>query len=112
MSTVKRRLFNVLAVVSLVLCVATAAVWTRSHWRGDQIIWARSGYGYLRMRTVPGAIRIDLVRGAGYTNGFLRTSDPVGDAAPGEAFWIHHGKSVGTSSPAWEEWAVAFPWSV
>jgi hypothetical protein len=32
---VKRRLFNLLAVVSLVLCVATATLWVRSYWRLD-----------------------------------------------------------------------------
>jgi hypothetical protein len=35
---VKRRLFNVLAAVSLVLCLATAALWVRSCWRLDFIV--------------------------------------------------------------------------
>jgi hypothetical protein len=33
---VKRRVFNVLAAVSLLLCVATAALWVRSHWVIDR----------------------------------------------------------------------------
>jgi hypothetical protein len=33
----KRRLFNVLARVSLVLCVATAVLWVRSYWHPDAI---------------------------------------------------------------------------
>jgi hypothetical protein len=37
---VKRRVFNVLAAVSLVLCVATAALWVRSVWTSDQFyLW-------------------------------------------------------------------------
>ena len=35
----KRRLFNLAAAVSLVLCVATAALWVRSYFASDRIIW-------------------------------------------------------------------------
>jgi hypothetical protein len=34
---VKRRVFNVLAAVSLVLCVAIVALWVRSYWRHDML---------------------------------------------------------------------------
>jgi hypothetical protein len=34
---VKRRLFNLLAGVSLVLCVAMVVMWVRSYWRSDQV---------------------------------------------------------------------------
>jgi hypothetical protein len=37
MPAVKRRVFNVLAAVSLVLCLATAALWARSTWRYDHV---------------------------------------------------------------------------
>src|SRR5262249_45638429 len=40
---VKRRIFNLLAAVSLVLCGATVAIWVRSHWRGDSIRFPFSG---------------------------------------------------------------------
>jgi hypothetical protein len=36
----KRRLFNILAAVSLVLCVATGALWVRSYWRADVVVWS------------------------------------------------------------------------
>src|SRR5580658_4754539 len=50
-SSVKRRLFNVLAGVSLVLCVATAAIWIRSYWTENEFggeyspktAWRRGG---------------------------------------------------------------------
>jgi hypothetical protein len=32
---VKRRLFNVMAGVSMMLCLATVALWVRSYWRSD-----------------------------------------------------------------------------
>src|SRR5687767_12045308 len=38
----KRRLLNFLAAVSLVLCLATTALWIRSHWVGEAFI---AGYG-------------------------------------------------------------------
>jgi hypothetical protein len=34
---VKLRLFNLAAAVSLILCVATVAVWVRSYWRMDEL---------------------------------------------------------------------------
>jgi hypothetical protein len=35
MSAVKRRVFNVLAAVSLLLCVTTVLLWVRSYWVGE-----------------------------------------------------------------------------
>jgi hypothetical protein len=32
---VKRRLFNLLSAMSLVLCIATVGLWARSHWKFD-----------------------------------------------------------------------------
>ena len=33
MASMKRRLFNILAAISLALCLATAGVWVRSYWQ-------------------------------------------------------------------------------
>jgi len=38
----KRRLFNLLAAVSLVLCLATLPLWVRSYWRSDDLSYTRS----------------------------------------------------------------------
>jgi hypothetical protein len=35
----KRRLFDVLTTLSLLLCVATAAWWVRSYWAPDEVSW-------------------------------------------------------------------------
>src|SRR4051794_30898317 len=43
MPSVKRRLFNLLAAVSLVLCVMTAALWARSYWGAEGICTRFSG---------------------------------------------------------------------
>src|SRR5262245_6268606 len=36
---VRRRIFNAIAVVSAVLCVETRALWVRSYWVADSIIY-------------------------------------------------------------------------
>jgi hypothetical protein len=38
---VRRRLFNLAAAVSLVLCIATALLWMRSYFAGDHVTWTR-----------------------------------------------------------------------
>jgi hypothetical protein len=55
---VKRRLFNLLAAVSLVLCVATVALWVRSFCVGDQVNYYTAG---LRSRYSMGTIRQNFV---------------------------------------------------
>jgi hypothetical protein len=37
------RLFTLVSVLSLLLCVATAALWARSQWRGDEVGWVSRG---------------------------------------------------------------------
>jgi hypothetical protein len=39
MLAMKRRLFNILSGVSLLLCIATTVLWPRSFWRYDSISW-------------------------------------------------------------------------
>jgi hypothetical protein len=36
----RRRLFDFVAIVSLLLCLATVALWVRSYWRYDNLEWA------------------------------------------------------------------------
>jgi hypothetical protein len=54
---VRRRLFNLAAAVSLVLCVATAAVWARSIWVFDHVAFVVGGRSFL-VRTRVRAIRL------------------------------------------------------
>ena len=49
----KRRVFNVLAGVSLVLCVATTGMWVRTYWREDQFQTASHRYDF---DTTPGRV--------------------------------------------------------
>src|SRR5260370_42248919 len=39
----RRIIFNVLALLSLLLCIATVVLWVRSYWRHDSA-WRESGY--------------------------------------------------------------------
>jgi hypothetical protein len=41
----KRRLFNLAAAVSLVICAATVVLWIRGSWQCDSINWASENYG-------------------------------------------------------------------
>jgi hypothetical protein len=41
---VKRRLLNLLTLLSLLLCIAACALWVRGYWRNDQFGWSRIRY--------------------------------------------------------------------
>jgi hypothetical protein len=41
----RRRLLNLLTALSLLLCVAVAALWVRSYWRYDQVNWFSADSG-------------------------------------------------------------------
>jgi hypothetical protein len=60
---VKRRLFNLAAAVSLVLCVAVCVLWVRSYTRLDSVTW-------IRFRTEGGSTRFTCV-GASTSRGRL-----------------------------------------
>src|SRR5688500_7111044 len=58
-SAMRRRLFNLAAALSLLLCVAVCVVWVRSYWFTDQLFWWRidgmravgsaRGYGVIQL---------------------------------------------------------------
>jgi hypothetical protein len=52
----KRRLFNLLAAVSLVLCVATAVLWVRSHLVCDHLVFLPQAGGTLVSRSLRGEL--------------------------------------------------------
>jgi hypothetical protein len=56
---VKRRVFNVLAAVSLVLCVPIVVLWARSYWRYDQIT-----SGWQDVKSVTGRLSVGIVTNA------------------------------------------------
>jgi hypothetical protein len=56
---VRRRLLNLLTVLSLLLCVATGVLWIRSHFVEDQLIW-RNVNGARWVSTAPGHLVIGL----------------------------------------------------
>jgi hypothetical protein len=48
MTRLRRRLFNALATLSLLLCLVTAALWARSYWvRDDIIVWPNARPFYI-----------------------------------------------------------------
>jgi hypothetical protein len=69
---VKRRLFNALAGLSLVLCVATVLLWVRSYWVGEMFRLGVSRNGadvvFWRLKIVTGRGGIQAWFGRGTTN--------------------------------------------
>jgi hypothetical protein len=59
---VKRRLFNALAGLSLVLCLATATLWIRSYRTADRLwLFARDG-DWIQLRADTGVIELQIIR--------------------------------------------------
>jgi len=132
MSTVKRRLFNVLAAVSLVLCMATAAMWVRSEWYGDRMDCNFAGTCRLSIETVPGGISslLDVLwddpnpppRSIGlnstrwgspvYTRpGSIMGRRQIGTVQPWILPWVHHGFAAWHKqwSSTHAQYAIALP---
>src|SRR3954470_12007151 len=59
-----RRLFTVLSVLSLLLCVATCVLWVRSYRTQDRVEWRREG----RKRIAFDRFQADLCRGVAAFN--------------------------------------------
>jgi hypothetical protein len=53
MSAVKRRLFNVMAAMSLALCISVTALWSRSYWYSDEITY-RGPVNAIKLRSYYG----------------------------------------------------------
>jgi hypothetical protein len=67
MRRLARHSFNAGARLSLALCIASAALWVRSHWRSEHV-----GYGACEVGTIIGAVcfeQIDDYSGRGFTSG-------------------------------------------
>ena len=78
----KRRLLNLLTILSLLLCVAAVALWIRSYWAGDELQWnrerredARYEWHERHVMSWAGGLRFD-VRGAILRGEFLLGGTP------------------------------------
>ena len=61
----KRRLFNLAAAVSLLLCVATLALWVRSYWHGDslhRVSITQTEFSQQAISSHAGVMNVDLLR--------------------------------------------------
>jgi hypothetical protein len=52
---VRRQLFNIVAALSLLLCVAACALWMRSYWLTDKVEWRCDG-GWRSVRSAEGRV--------------------------------------------------------
>ena len=91
-----RRLFSILSIVSLLLCVAMCALWVRSFMIGDYVVFATGRHG-CHISIARGDCRLVLSRGVGLeANGervFSRPLEQVGEYRSGSGalylpFWL------------------------
>jgi hypothetical protein len=106
---VKRRLFNVVAEVSLLLCVAAAALWVRSWFRYDSIT-LKVGTEFLECASLHGQTMIALDTWLPYPAQWWRSGSAAGDPyVPrwhllgfGLEYWQYGGKIWrGLTIPDW-----------
>src|SRR5436190_6219965 len=53
-----RRVFNLLVLLSLLLCAATVVLWVRSHYRLDEVRFARAGGKLWRFSSAHGQLQL------------------------------------------------------
>jgi len=81
----RRLLFTIAAALSLLACVATAALWVRSYWFGDSLYWywskENSAMRYTQFRSIRGILTAesDADRGPAKEKSWERMSEPVDD---------------------------------
>jgi hypothetical protein len=133
--SVRLWLFVLIAAISLIVCVATVAIWIRSEWYGDQVVWDGSTH-QLRIESMPGGISFLLdvhtadpnlppggarVSGAAWGSPVFTSASSIvgrhqiGTFQPGKLPWMHHG--FGLWHEAWSDthvqYAAAMPfWSL
>jgi hypothetical protein len=74
---VKRRIFNAIAVLSAVMCVATVVLWVRSHWIADFVGRYDGHGGACGLISHNGTLMLFVDRwGFGNQNGFYHNTDP------------------------------------
>src|SRR5687767_4689516 len=77
----RRRLFNVIAALSLLACIAVAGVWVRSYWVSDRLVWQDFG-----------ALTVD--RG---TLSWVEVGGPSIPQSPERFMWVK-----GAGNPVWD----------
>ena len=113
-SGVKRRLFTVLAGVSLLLCAATMAMWARSYWRREWVgLYLTAQYNVHKLMPSGGVhirvggydrshLLLGSLRGLVYVQWKYPTSIPT-DPHIMQWRWPHHSDTtVNVGSPSWK----------
>jgi hypothetical protein len=107
----KRRLFNLLAALSLLLCLATAAVWVRSHYQDDEITWIHRSDTLFIATTAPDSITLEIGRQSFdlvFDDGWYRNSTGGMFSRPEARFGLHH-EVFSSGMGSWNKWVVTFP---
>jgi hypothetical protein len=87
-----RRLFTLLSASSLLLCVATCAMWMRSYWTSDQV--RLTGDREIDLQTVRGRLIV------AYESKFAGQSGNYNfrDVLPGDRLWLSHNNTLSERS--------------
>ena len=103
MKRLRRITFNALTALSLVLCLATAGVWVRSHWIVDSLQWYRGDHYTRVWHSNPAAIAnrgtltVGVVGTSNPSHAFLWQQriafKPDAEDAPDERIWCGFGYS-------------------
>jgi hypothetical protein len=116
----RQRLFNLAAAVSLVLCVATAALWVRSYQAYDRVRWGTKRDSWIAS-SARGELALSHVTGSHVEDPGLNYRNAWPDASPWPDGWLHTwrhldvGGFVFWSAAHWKDrgQAAVFPnWSV
>ena len=103
---VRRRLLNLVTVLSLMLCVAVCVLWVRSYWLSDELLvtW-RSGRAFVE--TTSGGVGLVLSLGGDWSNetGLAHQVVPRKDSRQSLAL-LYSGSGPG--STIWEGWGAGY----
>jgi hypothetical protein len=108
MSAVKRWMLNVLAAMSLVLCIAIAALWVRTYVAQDQLSW-RNGRWFVMAETYTGVVEISLSSAMTFRfvpDGWQYFRSPY--EQPFEHLAVHRERPA-PKNGGWDRWLIVLP---
>jgi hypothetical protein len=113
----KRRLFTALSVLSLLLCVATLALWVRSYWRLDYATYVRDGALWVSFESLWGQVQFKRLPaetiGASVPRGFWRLSELAPKWRLGSGvLWFHYFNSKGVRVVTIPHWFLALIFAI
>jgi hypothetical protein len=114
----KRHLFTALSVPSLLLCLATLALWVRSYWRYDSADYVRDAVGWVSLHNLYGLVQVTVIEAGTYESsvprGFWRLSGPLPNyrLGRGPLFGFHYLHSKNVRVVTIPHWSLALLFAI